>query len=148
MNNMSPKIKIMPIDGTKDWVVKESFEATMQTPFKDMKGTKTIFPKGAFVKGRKVKEVMLKGDKVISERESLQAPDKNGFYIIPFSNVVEADETESQPIAEKTADDAVKVVEQAYKQAKGLNWEKYTGFSFKQLVVITLIGVVVVKTLK
>jgi hypothetical protein len=143
---MSAQMKIVPVGNTTDWVITESFESTLQTPFKDMKGTKTIFPKGAFLKGRKVKEVVNANGGVVSERESIQAPDKNGFYIIPLKNVEKAPEEKNE--AEKVEEKVVEAVSDTVKEVKKLNWEKYTGFSFKQLVVITLIGIVVVKTLK
>jgi hypothetical protein len=148
MNNMSATVKIVPMGETSDWIITKSFESTIQTPFKDIKGTKTIFPEGALLKGRKIKEVVSANGRVVSERESIQAPDKSGFYIIPMKNVEKAPEekaeTEIQNIEEKVAETVTKAV----KDVKKLSWEKYTGFNFKQLVVITLISIVVVKTLK
>lgn len=148
MNNMSAKVKIVPIGETTDWIITESFESTIQTPFKDKKGTKTIFPEGAFLKGRKVKETFSANGQVVSERESIQAPDKSGFYIIPFKNVTEAPKEDSTNAVSNAETNVAEAVTDSVKQVSKLSWEKYTGFSFKQLVVITLIGIVVVKTLK
>lgn len=145
---MSAIMKIVPAGETTDWVITESFESTLQTPFKDIKGTKTIFPEGALLKGRKVKEVVSANGKVVSERESIQAPDKSGFYIIPFKNVKQASKEDANEKISDAETEVVKTVSETVKQVNRLNWEKYTGFSFKQLVVITLIGIVVVKTLK
>lgn len=148
MNNMSAKIKIVPAGETTDWIITESFESTIQTPFKDIKGTKTIFPEGALLKGRKVKEIVSANGKVVSERESIQAPDKSGFYIIPLKNVKESLKEDAGIDISNAETKVVETVTETVKQVNKLNWEKYTGFSFKQLVVITLIGIVVVKTLK
>lgn len=145
---MSATIKIVPSGETTDWVITESFESTIQTPFKDIKGTKTIFPEGALLKGRKVKEVVSANGRVVSERESIQAPDKNGFYIIPLKNVKESPKEDVGSEVSNTEKEIVEKVQTTVKQVSKLSWEKYTGFSFKQLVVITLIGIVVVKTLK
>jgi hypothetical protein len=145
---MSAIMKIVPAGETTDWVITESFESTIQTPFKDIKGTKTIFPEGALLKGRKVKEVVTANGKVVSERESIQAPDKSGFYIIPLKNVKQAPKEDAVSEVSNTEKEIVEKVENTVKQVSKLSWEKYTGFSFKQLVVITLIGIVVVKTLK
>jgi len=145
---MSAIMKIVPISETTDWIITESFETTLQTPLKDFKGTKTIFPKDALLKGRKIKEVTIASGKTISERESIQAPDKNGFYIIPLKNVKQAPKEDAVSEVSNTEKEIVEKVENTVKQVSKLSWEKYTGFSFKQLVVITLIGIVVVKTLK
>lgn len=145
---MSAIMKIVPAGETTDWIITESFESTLQTPFKDIKGTKTIFPEGALLKGRKVKEVVTANGKVVSERESIQAPDKSGFYIIPLKNVKQAPKEDAVSEVSNTEKEIVEKVENTVKQVSKLSWEKYTGFSFKQLVVITLIGIVVVKTLK
>ena len=145
---MSAIMKIVPAGETTDWIITESFESTLQTPFKDIKGTKTIFPEGALLKGRKVKEVVSANGKVVSERESIQAPDKSGFYIIPLKNVKQAPKEDAVSEVSNTEKEIVEKVENTVKQVSKLSWEKYTGFSFKQLVVITLIGIVVVKTLK
>lgn len=148
MNNMSAKVKIVPSGETTDWIITESFESTIQTPFKDIKGTKTIFPEGALLKGRKVKEVVTANGNVVSERESIQAPDKSGFYIIPLKNVTEAPKEDSNNAVSNAETNVAETVTDSVKQVSKLSWEKYTGFSFKQLVFITLIGIVVVKTLK
>lgn len=145
---MSAIMKIVPVGETSDWIITESFETTLQTPLNDFKGTKTIFPKDAFLKGRKIKEVTIASGRVVSERESIQAPDKNGFYIIPLKNVKQAPKEDANDNVSNAETEVVKTVNETVKQVNKLNWEKFTGFSFKQLVVITLISIVVVKTLK
>jgi len=144
--------EVNPYDGT--FKLNKDFDALLDTPIEQFKGTKKTFLKDSIIEGNLWEEVDERAGKT---RKVVMVQDDNGRYLVAKKVLTPKtkEEIEAESEISKLEDKVKELLDQAkeqgkevIKETKGFLESDYMGFTGKQILVASVGVVVLIKLFK
>jgi len=168
---MKTRVQYRPLDGhgERDFTVGKAITLPLLNASEGSESTVKSFKKGARYSGQPVTMEIIRNDDgiwvTLGEVAGFMAEEPNGVFLIPMELVYLPDENDSlkedtevveqvdkeskgQQIAKEIIDETHNISEKVEEKLENFNPKNTLGFSYKQLIVMLALGVIVVKLVK